>query len=105
MAVNQTSLKQLIQEMNDPGIEVMEGIVISTDPLRIRMTGDEKLTIGEANTYISKHLTRYDANCYLTDDEETPIDTIIIDNSLVEEDMVHILSLNHGKKYFILDRV
>ncbi len=47
-----TSVKQLFQEMNKGNtVEVLQGIVISENPIKIQMINDEKLIIGTNITY------------------------------------------------------
>lgn len=41
---NPTSLKQLIQQLMPRGNEVIEGVVISENPLIVQAVNDEKLT-------------------------------------------------------------
>lgn len=115
-----TSLKQVIQGMAGDGVEVLQGIVKSASPLRIQIVNDEKLTIGPNITYIPRHLTDYEAECTLTKGNGSisgPVSdgsrltdftldgTITVHNALQAGEKVHILSFNHGKQYYVLDRV
>ena len=55
-----TSVKQLFQEMSKGNtVEVLQGIVISENPLKIQMINDEKLIISANITYVPRHLTDY----------------------------------------------
>ncbi len=132
---NETSIKQLFQSMIPEGDELMEGVVIQTDPLKIQMTNDEKLIVNERITIVPWHLTDYKTRATYrkmdgTLDSQTlqdgahgghmggdgthinHLDTfnlykgiIIVHNALRKGDKLHILSLNHGKLYYVLDRV
>lgn len=130
---NETSIKQLFQSMIPEGDELMEGVVIQTDPLKIQMTNDEKLIINERITIVPWHLTDYKTRATYrkmdgTLDSWTKNDgshadpvggthvhhgedfnlykgIIIVHNALRKGDKLHILSLNHGKLYYVLDRV
>lgn len=130
---NETSLKQLFQGMIPEGDELMEGTVIQTDPLKIQMTGDEKLIINERITIVPWHLTDYKTRAtYQKMDGELDSWTkndgshsdpiggthvhhgedfnlykgiIVVHNALRKGDKLHILALNHGKLYYVLDRV
>lgn len=119
-----TSIKQLIQGMSTPGIQFLQGTVVSTGPLRIQMVNDEKLIIGPNITIVPWQLTDYQT-------EMTPLEwetetasggsgdsayashahvitgrkKVIIHNALKVGDKVHVLSFNNGKQYFVLDRV
>lgn len=115
-----TSIKQLIQEMAGKDVEVIQGIVQSANPLTIQIVNDEKLLIGESITYIPKHLTDYTTTCTIskengsisgsTSDGSSLTDfsftgNITIKNALQIGEMVHLLSFNHGKQYYVLGRV
>lgn len=130
---NETSLKQLFQGMIPVDAEIMEGIVIQTGPLKIQMTNDEKHIINERVTIVPWHLTDYTTRATYrkmdgTLDSWTKNDgahadpvggthvhhgedfnlykgIIIVHNALRKGDKLHILSLNHGKLYYVLDRV
>lgn len=122
-----TSLKQLIQGMTGDGVEVLQGIVKSASPLKIQIVNDEKLTIGPNITYVPRHLTDYKADItgpniqsyYYTgsgtDGGTAPVVPshvhaigrvqITVHNALKTGEKVHVLSFNHGKQYYVLDRV
>lgn len=118
-----TSLKQLFQGMAGDGVEVLQGIVKSVGPLKIQIVNDEKLTIGPNITYIPRHLTDYstevtvswwtenasggsgDAAYASHNHAITGRKAITVHNALKVGDRVHVLSFNHGKQYYVLDRV
>lgn len=130
---SETSLKQLFQSMVPGGPELMEGTVIQTRPLKIQVTNDEKLIINERVTIVPWHLTDYTTRATYRKADGTldswtkndgshddPIGgihvhygenfnlykgIIIVHNALRKGDKLHILSLNHGKLYYVLDRV
>lgn len=118
-----TSIKQLFQGMVGDGAEVLQGIVKSASPLKIQIVNDEKLTIGPNITYVPWHLTDYTTEVTVEWRTENASGgsgdaayashnhailgrkKIIVHNALKVGDKVHVLSFNHGKQYFVLDRV
>ncbi len=121
----ETSLKGLIQSMMFDSAELMQGTVISASPLKIQMVNDEKLIINSRITVVPWHLSDYTTTAtYALDsgsiDSETNVvnshkhqlvtytltrGTITVYNALKVGDKVHVLSLNRGKLYYVLDRV
>lgn len=120
---NPTSIKQLIQGMVPKEAELMQGKVISLDPLKIQMEGDEKHIIRERVVIIPRHLTDYETEItvqWSTNSTSggsgdaafashahgvTGRKKITVHNALKLDDKLHILSLNKGKLYFLLDKV
>lgn len=103
---NATSIKQLFQKMADPiGSELLQGTVISTNPLRIQMANDSKLILSKLSVVIPKHLTNYQITTMIEDSTGSREATITVQNALQIGDQVHLISLQNGKKYFVLDRV
>lgn len=114
-----TSIKQLIQGMTSNEVEILQGIVKSERPLKIQIINDEKLVIGQNITYVPRHLTDYKTTCSLIKEEKGNAETVndgnkfdgtfngvlMIHNALKMGEKVHILSFNHGKQYYVLDRV
>ena len=119
-----TSLKGLFQGMAAAGApELMQGIVKSTSPLKIQMVNDEKLVIGQNNTYVPEHLTDYNTEVtvnWVTNAASggsgeaayashshgiTGRKKITVHNALKVGDKVHVLVLNKGKQFFLLGRV
>lgn len=118
-----TSLKQLIQGMTSSGIEVLQGIVKSASPLKIQIVNDEKLIIGPNITYVPWHLMDYTTEVTVEWETENASGgsgeaayaahrhaisgrkKITVHNALRTGEKVHVLSFNHGKQYFVLDRV
>lgn len=108
-AKNPTGLKQLIQSMQTADMEMLEGTVISSDPLEIKVENDEKLTISEDITYIPEHLTTHKVTVTIPasadgDDSHTKVEMTVY-NALKKGDKVHLLSFSEGKQYYVLDRV
>lgn len=150
----QTSFKGLFQALIPPSGGIMQGEVISTNPLKIQMLNDDKLIITENIAIVPRHLTDYHTivDIELEDgkiDSETTtsgehthsykgttdtagefphnhhysgetdssshyhdIDTfniygakMTVYNALKVGENVHVLSINNGKKYYVLDRV
>lgn len=116
-----TSLKQLFQGIAGDGVEVLQGIVKSASPLKIQIVNDEKLTIGPNITYVPRHLTDYTTTCSLAKGAKGSVNgpandgsrltdftfsgSITVYNALKVGEKVHVLSFNHGKQYYVLDRV
>ncbi len=119
------SLKAIIQGIVGKGTEIWVGTVKSTAPLRIQATNDEKLTIGPNITIIPRHLTDYEATVDVDLGEGQIVSSTRQDgththalasfslkgakmkvyNALKVGETVHVLSFNHGKQHYILDRV
>lgn len=122
-----TSLKGMFQGLAGEGVEVLQGIVKSASPLKIQIVNDEKLVIGPNITYVPRHLTDYKTemsgpniqNYYYTGGDvgsgTAPVSPshvhaigrvkITVHNALKAGEKVHVLSFNHGKQYYVLDRV
>ena len=96
------SLKEVFQSMEVSELGVIRGKVVSTAPLKIQAENDDKLLIHDRLICLPRHLTSYTANCSISGVTESA--TIRINNSLQTGESVFILSFNHGKKYYILDR-
>jgi len=94
---NETSLKQMFQGMIPKDVELLQGTVAKIGPLKIQMSGDEKLFITERITIVPWHLTDYTTK--LNGSPAT------VSNALKVGETVHVLSINHGKLYYVLDRV
>ena len=117
-----TSLKQLIQGMAGDGLQLIQGVVESTEPLKIKATNDDKLTVGPGNVIVPWQLTDFKTEVtvdWLTENRSGGSSAaafashnhaiqgrkkIIVHNALRKGDTVHLLALNHGKLYFVLDR-
>lgn len=68
---NNMSLKGIFQGMIPADAELMQGTVISTSPLKIQMTNDEKLIINERITVVPRHLSDYVTEATFTVDGGT----------------------------------
>lgn len=77
-----TSLKELFQGMIPREVDLVQGIVISTEPLKIQMANDSKLIISRLSAVVPQHM-----------------------QDLQPGDSLHLLALQNGKKYFVLGRV
>lgn len=122
-----TSLKAMFQGTLAIDSEILQGTVISTSPLKIQMENDSKLVITGTSTIVPKHLTNYSVGCsigysgeggvkistkgagdpYHTHEVEpfTLSGTAHFYNALKVGDKVHLIALQGGKKYYVLDRV
>ena len=122
-----TSLKAMFQETIPIDSELMQGTVISTSPLKIQASNDSKLVITATSAIVPKYLTNYSVECSFgygggggmtisTKGAGDPRHTHEIEpftlsctanfyNALKVGDKVHLLALQSGKKYFVLDRV
>lgn len=120
-STGKTSIKGLFQDLAGKDIQVLQGIVKSANPLKIQIVNDEKLTIGPNITYIPRHLTDYTTTCTLAKGDRGSVygpandgsrltdftfsGSITVHNALQVGEKVHVLSFNHGKQYYVLDRV
>lgn len=125
--MNETSIKQMIQNISQKGrAELVQGMIISTAPLKIQVLNDSKLVISERITVVPRHLTDYETEMDIVWSGETAIssDTNTVDahahklldfnlykakaivrNALKAGEIVHLIVLQNGKKYYVLDRV
>ena len=111
-----TSIKQLLQGMTGEGVAVLQGIVKSASPLKIQIVGDDKLLLSDNICYVPRHLTDYETKFVSKNiirkypNGDTNADDIVysgditIKNALKVGEIVHVLSFNHGKQYYVLDR-
>ncbi len=127
------SIKEMMQGMSERNAELLQGVVISESPLKIQAVNDSKLIITQVSAIIPWHLTDYETTVDLEETENSPIihaatskdivsETVSLHshknekfkiyklkvkvyNALKKGEMVHILAVQNGKKYFILDRV
>lgn len=129
-----TSLRQVFMGMMGGGdIELMQGKVIQADPLRIQMTNDDKLIITDRITIVPRHLTDYTVEATFAAGSGISASTgvggahgghtegtgthshelvslsaggsLTLHNALKKGDTVHVLSLNNGKLYYVMDKV
>lgn len=173
------SIKTLIQKINTNDFKLVQGIVISDSPMRIKLVNDNAMVVPEQLLIIPKHLSKYTQNIVITmsgiagftetsnsvdtDDSEILITsedgggatreitidlvdgvtnthshgldthshtvethkhtvkghkhdiknlsiskktaTIEVDNSLKVNDYVHLISINRGRYFYVLDKV
>ena len=122
-AVEETSLKGLIQGMAGDSVQLVQGVVKSVEPLKIQISGDDKLLAGPGNVVVPWQLTDYKTEItvdWLTTKERggsgyeafayhdhgiNGRKKIVVHNSLAKGDCVHLLVLNRGKLYYVLDRI
>lgn len=105
---SQTSLKGLFQGLIPEAGGVLQGTVLSASPLKIQAVNDDKLVIPSSLLILPKHLTDYTVKAIITANGEADggeEKTLTVQNALKAGEKVHLLSLNNGKKYYILDRV
>lgn len=127
MLGNATSLKEAIHGIAKVGApELLEGTVISEKPLQIQISNDSKLVISEAITVVPRHLTEYKTTLDIRFSGDTVLNgttevnsmhshklkdfnifnaELTVHNELKKGERVHILALNHGKKFYVMDRV
>ena len=123
--MTENSLKALIQSLVPDPCGFLQGRVISVSPLKIQAVNDEKLILSTLSLIVPRHLTDYNVRAdfsigdgdinAVTDTTDSHSHTlrafsitngtIRIRNGLQIGDKVHLLSLNNGKKYYVLDRV
>jgi len=123
MSGQETSIKQKIQGLLPASDEVIQGTVMGVNPIKIQAEGDSKLIIGQGSAIIPQHLTDYTTTMDLSLDRSkanriaisnssandlSTLDiasaSVTIHNALKLGDRVDLLSLNQGKKYYVLGR-
>jgi len=116
MADESMSLKGLFQGMVPVGCELVQGTVIQLSPLKIQITNDEKLIVGPAAVVVPRHLTTHQVLVTIPASgahsqysgsgvhSHTEVNMTVY-NALKKGDVLHILAVQNGKKYFLLDRV
>lgn len=117
-----TSIKGLLQELTPEAAELLQGVVIQESPLKIQMDNDNKRVV---SAVVPRSLTDYEVEIDVqlaageidseTKDNGThkhELETfkmtggvLTVHNHLSKGDRVHVLSIQHGKKYYVLDRV
>lgn len=126
---NPTSIKQFIQGMQVKDMELHEGVVVSPDPLQIKLVNNEKMVLDKDILVVPEHLTDHSIEVSLqvgSDKATLDLDTqalpenytgyfmknlnlpkgiLTLKNHLVKDEKVMLLSYNNGKMYYILDRV
>lgn len=122
----ETSLKQMFQNMCPEGPSVIEGSVTSASPLKITLANDSKMVLTENSLIIPRHLTNYKTaisggniqNYYYVGSGENastaPVSpshvhalgkiNVTVYNALAVGETVYLLSFNNGKQYYVLDR-
>lgn len=75
------SIKEMIQGLAGDGIDLIQGSVVSLSPFRIQAVNDNKLIISTVSLVIPSRLGTFELG-----------------------DRVHLLVLNKGKKFYVLDR-
>ena len=75
------SIKEMIQVLTGDGIDLIQGSVVSLSPFRIQAVNDNKLIISTVSLVIPSRLGTFELG-----------------------DRVHLLVLNKGKKFYVLDR-
>ena len=116
MADETKSLKGLFQGMIPVGCELVQGTVIKVSPLKIQIANDEKLIVGPKAVVVPRHLTEHQVQvsipesgkhaqyAYSGQHSHTKV-MMTVHNGLATGDRLHILTVQNGKKYFLLDRV
>lgn len=98
-----TSIKGLFQSLIIDKIKPLQGKVKSASPLIIQAENDEKLLLEGSDLIVPNHLTDYTVNVDIEGVVTGAAMTVY--NALKAGETVHLLSLNKGKLYYILDRV
>jgi len=75
------SIREMIQGLTGDGIDLIQGSVVSLSPFRIQAVNDNKLIISTVSLVIPSRLGTFELG-----------------------DRVHLLVLNKGKKFYVLDR-
>ena len=116
MADETKSLKGLFQGMIPVGCELVHGTVINVSPLKIQIANDEKLIVGPNSVVVPRHLTEHQVTVTIPESgshaqyQYSGLHghsnvTMTVHNGLTAGDKLHILAVQNGKKYFLLDMV
>lgn len=109
--------KAIEQGINGAGLtSLINGEVMSTSPLKIKLKNDDKLILPEGAFIVPQHLKVYTVTADITGGEgltsvhgfssfSLPQATVQIDNSLKKGDKLMVISCNEKQKYYILDRI
>lgn len=104
----QTGIKQLIQSMVPEQLGIVEGKVLSTNPLEVVLVNDDKMRLSSNTLVIPQHLTNYIVSVSSTtsnvEGHKHNISSLTINGALKSGETVYLLSFNGGKQYFVLDR-
>lgn len=57
------SLKEAFQSIVPESMEVVRGVVLNDNPLKIQLTNDEKMTLNSNLIILPRHLSDYTAKC------------------------------------------
>lgn len=101
-----TSLRQMFQSMVPDPVAVIQAVVISTNPLMVQAVNDDKLVLGSGLLCVPAHLSDYTVTVDISGGGGSAIKGAVmtVRQSLRAGDRLYLLSFNHGKKYYILDR-
>jgi len=101
----ETSFKAMFQSMIPNAADLLQGTVTSIKPLKIQIANDSKLIISKLSAVIPRHLTDYKVTAEISDSFSKNNTIITVHNALKVGEKVHLIALQNGKKYFVLDRV
>ena len=97
-----SSLKELFQCMAPEAMGILTGRVSSADPLEITAVNNKKLVLGRNLLCLPGHLSSYKVKVDIKGAGEDM--DMTVHNGLKKGEIVALLSFNHGKKYYVLDR-
>lgn len=113
---NPTGIKQILQSMIPENMGIIEGVVISVNPINITLVNDSKIILGLNSLVIPRSLTNYSISAIFGGTASGSVSggesiksihfsgTIQVNNALKQGEHVYLLQVSNGKKYFILDR-
>lgn len=100
-----TSIKQIFQSMIPESSTVLEGTVVKTSPLNIKLANDSKMILSSNSLVVPKHLTDYQLEVDFKKSEGTnEHGTVLIHNALKKDEQVLLMQFDNAKRYFVLDR-
>lgn len=117
-----TSIREALQGLFPESMEILEGEVMTAQPLQIKAVNDDKLLLGPSLLCVPRHLTDYQVTVNISggdvDGRTEDADghnhtmasvafsgaTMTVQNALQQGERVYLLSFNQGKRYYILDR-
>jgi len=100
-----TGIKQLFAGMMPSQPGVIEGKVMSADPIEIALVNDEKVSLSGGSLTVPQHLTDYSVPASIAGGEiSEPECTITFKSGLQPGETVYLLSFSEGKQYYVLGR-
>lgn len=98
------SVKEILSKILNQDLQIIKGSVVSSNPISVKASNDEKLIIPSQLLCVPHCLTDYQVDLDIEEDGQKKRITATIRNHLKIGDEVWLLSFKRGKKYLIIDR-